>query len=106
MPTDLLGLPKWLQAVVVLGVPSVIALFLVYVMTTGLVRRVSDIERTQAVMASTLAALAAAVTERQRDAADTREHFDDGLARLERQIRNTCMVAATSADERTLCGAP
>jgi hypothetical protein len=41
------GAPVWLRAAVALGVPSVIALFLVYVLTMALASRLAAIEVTQ-----------------------------------------------------------
>jgi hypothetical protein len=52
IPVDVQSLPTWLKAAVYLGVPSVIALFLVYVLTTQMSERVQT-NRTHAGVAAT-----------------------------------------------------
>ena len=83
-PVDLHTLPNWLRAAVFLGVPSVIALFLVYVLTTAIAGRIASIEQQQTLQAQTLASLAAEMATRQADADAARLHFDDAFGRVER----------------------
>src|SRR5262245_43501065 len=103
VPVDVQSLPSWLRAAVFLGVPSVIALFLVWALTTQVAARVTAIEAAQQLQAQTLAAIVDSVNKQAAAAADTREHFDGGVARIERLVRATCVVAARSAEERSNC---
>src|SRR5262245_27117046 len=63
--------PPWLRAAVYLGVPSVIALFLVYAVTLSLGHRLTAI--------------------------------DEALVRLELHLRQVCVLAADTDDERARC---
>jgi uncharacterized coiled-coil protein SlyX len=99
-------LPTWLKAAVLLGVPSVIALFLVYMLTIEMAARITAIEQMQALQTQTLTALGQAFTARVADADRQREHFAEGQARLERLIRAACVVAARTSEERARCLAP
>lgn len=103
IPVDVQGLPSWLKAAVYLGVPSVIALFLVYVLTTAIAGRVQDIERTQALQQQTIESISKAMTAEQSSDADTRTHFDDGLRRLEQLLRYTCVAAAERDSQKADC---
>jgi hypothetical protein len=68
MVENLEQLPLWMRAALLLGVPSVIALFLVYAVTMGLSTRLSGIEATQARLERLIRAtcVAAAATAEQR----------------------------------------
>src|SRR5262245_8707553 len=68
------AIPAWLRAAVLLGVPSVIALWLVYVLTNAYPARFARI--------------------------------DDALARIERRLVQTCVVAAATDEDRSQCFAP
>ena len=103
VPVDVQSLPGWLRAAVFLGVPSVIALFLVYVLTTQMADRMQRVEQVQALQTQTLAKLAEAQVARQSDANAQQRHFDLVIADLIRLVRQTCVVAANTADERAAC---
>src|SRR5262245_63181615 len=96
VPVDVQSLPSWLRAAVFLGVPSVIALFLVWAITTQVAARVTAIEAAQQLQAQTLAAIVDTINKQTAASSDTREHFDVGVARIERLVRTTCVVAARS----------
>ena len=86
--SNLRNLPLWLQAAVLLGVPSVIALFLVYMIATVIAGRITNIERTQTTQSENV------------------KNINEDIDRIERLVRNMCMVTAKNSDERILCGAP
>lgn len=100
---ELRTLPKWLQAALVLGVPSVIAMFMVYFMTTMVATRIAMIEQTQAMQHQTLLQMTAAIKGREGEAVVTREHVDASVARIERLVRQTCALAATNESIRATC---
>jgi hypothetical protein len=89
------SVPAWLRAAVLLGVPSVIALFLVWVMTQSVSTRLVRIEGRQE-----------ALMESYRGTVDDVHAINDELRTLERLIRSMCATAADTPDERALCGAP
>ena len=97
------GMPKWLQAAVYLGVPSLIALFLVYALTVQLADRMQRMEQTQQLNTQILQGINQLMEQRRLDDKYTREHFDDALIRLARLMRRACVVAATTTDERSQC---
>jgi hypothetical protein len=93
------GLPAWIRAAAFLGVPALIAIFLVYSLVIGLVRRVTDIESTQQVQGRILDAL---VAEAAQGAQEARAQH----ALLERLMRQACASAAASPEARAACLAP
>ena len=103
IPVDVQSLPVWLRAAVFLGVPSVIALFLVYVLTTTIASRVERMETAQLLMQQSIAALAKAAADRQADADDTRTHFDDASRQLIRSVRQLCVAISETPTERANC---
>jgi uncharacterized coiled-coil protein SlyX len=103
MQDQLKGLPPWLQAAVLLGVPSVIAMFMVYMLTTGVSRRILAIEAQQAAQTQILELVKVGIENRQRDADEVREHFDHGVERLETLLRAMCVAVATTAEARNRC---
>jgi hypothetical protein len=93
------GLPAWMRAAVLLGVPSLIAIFLVYMIAMGLVRRVASIEATQQVQGRLLDSLA---TEAEARAQEARTAH----AALERLLRQACVAGAATPAARAACLAP
>jgi len=110
IPVDVQGLPSWLRAAVFLGVPSVIALFLVYVLTTQMSERMARVEQTQQLQGQMIAGLKELGNDLHDDHAairadtkDNREHYDDIAARIDRLMRRVCLVVARSNEERNVC---
>lgn len=110
IPVDVQNLPTWLRAAVFLGVPSVIALFLVYVLTTQMSERMTRMEQAQSLQSQTIAGLKDLGDELREDNAairtdhkDIREHFDEAAARIDRLMRRVCLVVSRSNDERNVC---
>ena len=107
---DLENLPMWLRAAVFLGVPSVIALFLVYVLTTQMTARMEHVDQVQSLQTQTIAGLKelgddirADLAAVRADTKDTRDHYDEAIARIDRLMRRVCLVVARSNDERNVC---
>jgi hypothetical protein len=103
IPIQLQSLPAWLQAAVFLGVPSVIALFLVYVVTMSMAARIVAIEQAQASQMQTLQLIKMAGEARQADAEATKAHFDAGVVRIETLLRAMCVAIASTQEGRTRC---
>lgn len=103
VPVDVQSLPGWLRAAVFLGVPSVIALFLVYVLTTQISERVNKIEMTQQLNQQTIQLLVKGQADRQADANETRRHFDAAAIEIIQSIRRLCVNVAETPQERATC---
>lgn len=100
---DTAGMPTWLRGAVLLGVPSIIALFLVYTLTSQVQGAVSEIQRTQALQAQALREMQTIIHTRLQDVNIDRRQFTETALRLERLIQRTCLTAAHTADQRASC---
>jgi len=103
IPVDVRGLPKWLQAAVFLGVPSVIAMFLVYFLSVQTSERIGEIEKVMSLQQTTMQQIQSAQTARQAQADLTKQHFDNVLVMLLRSVRQLCVAVATSPELRAKC---
>lgn len=90
--TDLDGAPSWLRASVLLGVPAVIALFLVYVMTTVIAASISSIEKAQSLQQQAIDAMVQAQSAHQDEVDAVRKHYDESLDRILRSVLRTCLA--------------
>jgi hypothetical protein len=96
-------LPAWLRAAGVLGVPSMIALFLVWTLTTAFTGRLATLEQSMRAQTELLRQVLAASQARQLDADHVREHFDESLRSLTGILRSTCVNAASTDQARARC---
>ena len=103
LPNHLHGMPPWLKAAIYLGVPSIIALFLVWTLTNELRQTVSEIRQTQVLQAQTLLTLQQALSTRIQDVSVDRRTINEIADHLDHLIRRTCVVAAETQEERTSC---
>jgi len=95
--------PAWLRSAVFLGVPSLIAMFLVYALTTSVIGRVQAIERQQQIEMQMLELMKTGIENRQKDADETRRHFDAGVQRIENLLRAMCVAVAETPEKRNRC---
>jgi hypothetical protein len=103
IPVDVRGLPKWLQAAVFLGVPSVIAMFLVYFLSVQTADRIDQIEKLIALQQVTMERIQTLQLTRQTEAALTKQHFDNVLVMLVKSVRQLCVAVATTPELRAKC---
>ena len=97
------GLPHWLRAAVMLGVPSVIALFLVYALVAQFGARIGGIETEQAGQTRVMEFLGKAIEERQAEVRVNREYFDRRMDALERLVRYNCLQTARDESQKANC---
>ncbi len=84
--------PAWLQTILKVGVPSAIALFLVYTLATNNSTALANVERSQ-----------------QQHAVDVTRHTEllrevkDSSLRMEIYLRMMCIRLSKTADDRNTC---
>lgn len=96
-------MPSWLKASVYLGVPSVIALFLVYMLTVQVNTAMSELRQTQALQAQTLLEMQKGIVIRMQNVEVNKQVFMEATSRIERLLQRTCIVAAATVEERATC---
>jgi membrane protein insertase Oxa1/YidC/SpoIIIJ len=90
------ALPAWLRAAVLLGVPSVIALFLVYMLTTTVALRIATIEASLATLLQRITTM-----EQQRD--EQHERLQDDMQQVQQALRALCVAVARREEDRGRC---
>jgi hypothetical protein len=106
IPVDVQTLPAWMRAAVFLGVPSVIAMFLVYVVTIQLSTGMTHVEQVLAENQIAIRRLIEMMAARQADADNVRDHFDADVERIDRSLRALCVAAIHTDEQRQMCFQP
>jgi hypothetical protein len=90
------SLPVWVRAAVLLGVPSVLAMYLVYMLTTTVALRVATIEANLATLLQRTAAM-----QHERD--EQHDRLEQQMQHVEQALRALCVAAAARDEDRGRC---
>src|SRR5262245_62082738 len=100
---DMQSLPNWLKAAVYLGVPSVIALFLVYTLTTQIANKVAANGKVILFQQQKLDLIEANTNKIRTDTENVIQHFDEQVKDLMFVVRKICIAMADTSEKREQC---